>query len=92
MTERQESADIASSFNPGVGSLANAHGLEEVFWEQDADGKWGKKCVDQSVVKDLVAERTSPTAKAALESLLAAPAAVGGGTGKGKRKTKSAKL
>ncbi len=62
-------------------SLAIAHGLEEVFWEQDdrdrfqpkeePDGGWAP------IIKELVDERTSPAVKAALESLLTAPAPAG---------------
>ncbi|QDV62034.1 BREX-1 system adenine-specific DNA-methyltransferase PglX [Crateriforma conspicua] len=57
--------------------LAIAHGLEEVFWEQDdrerlqpkhePEGGW------QTVIERLVKERTSPAVKAALQSLLDAP-------------------
>jgi hypothetical protein len=54
-------------------SLAIAHGLEEVFWSEDADGKWNARTVPTRRVEDLVRERTSPAAKAALKSLLEAP-------------------
>ena len=76
-------------------SLAIAHGLEEVFWEQDAKGKWAAKDAPdegwESTINKLVAERTSPAVKAALDSLLNAPAP---GNGKktqriGKRRKKS---
>jgi hypothetical protein len=63
-------------------SLAIAHGLEEMFWEQDdrdrfqpkeePAGGWGP------VIKELVEERTSPAVKAALESLLEAPTPTSG--------------
>ena len=59
-------------------SLAISHGLEDVFWEQDdrdrfqpkeePDGGW------EPIIQKLVKERTSPAVKAALESLLDAPA------------------
>ncbi|MCP4888318.1 MAG: hypothetical protein GY904_17100 [Planctomycetaceae bacterium] len=62
-------------------SLAIAHGLEDVFWEQDdrdrfqpkeePDGGWEPR------IKELVNERTSLAVKAALESLLNAPAPAG---------------
>ena len=56
-------------------SLAIAHGLEDVFWEEGADGKWTAREEPTRPVDELVAERTSPAVKAALESLLSAPAA-----------------
>ena len=59
-------------------SLAIAHGLENVFWFEDADGKWKKRQVPVRPVEELVRERTSPAVKAALKSLLEAPAANGG--------------
>ena len=59
-------------------SLAIAHGLEDTFWQQDdrdrfqplkePEGGWGP------VIKKLVEERTSPAVKAALNSLMEAPA------------------
>ena len=55
-------------------SLAIAHGLEDVFWEEDDGGKWHEKTVSKEVVQQLIEERTSPAVKAALEDLLSAPA------------------
>ncbi len=68
-------------------SLAIAHGLEEVFWEQDEKDKWVKrkppeatsKAGWQPTIERLVAERTSRQVKDALANLLAAPTAEGGG-------------
>lgn len=68
-------------------SLAIAHGLEEVFWEQDDKDKWVKrkppeatsKAGWQPTIERLVAERTSRQVKDALANLLAAPTAEGGG-------------
>jgi hypothetical protein len=68
-------------------SLAIAHGLEEIFWEQDEDEKWVKrkppeesgKAGWQPTIDRLVAERTSRQVKDALANLLAAPTAEGGG-------------
>jgi len=58
-------------------SLAIAHGLEDVFWQQDEKGKWVAmdKPEDSwdTVIEELVIERSSPAVKAALESLLSAP-------------------
>lgn len=54
-------------------SLAIAHSLEDVFWQVD-DGKWKPRKVDDKKVAELIAERTSPAVKAALKSLLDAPA------------------
>jgi hypothetical protein len=58
-------------------SLAIAHGLEEVFWVEGADGKWTRRARPTRPVEELVAERTSPAVKAALADLLAAPAPAG---------------
>jgi hypothetical protein len=55
-------------------SLAIAHGLEEVFWEEDAEGKWKPKKVAKEVVCRLIAESTSAAVKSALDDLLRAPA------------------
>jgi hypothetical protein len=65
-------------------SLAIAHGLEDVFWLEGADGKWTRRARPTRSVDDLVAERTSPAVKAALADLLEAPPPAGGG--KGRRK------
>ena len=60
-------------------SLAIAHGLEEIFWEQDDRDRFQPKAKPDSgwqpVIDQLVKERTSPAVKAALKSLLEAPAA-----------------
>ncbi|MFC5771706.1 type II restriction endonuclease subunit M [Thauera sinica] len=53
-------------------SLAIAHGLEEVFWHEDASGSWQKQQVDETTVQKLIDERTSATVKAALKDLLSA--------------------
>ncbi len=58
-------------------SLAIAHGLEDVFWVEGKDGKWSARPAPTRPVEELVRERTSPAVKAALESLLNAPAPVG---------------
>jgi hypothetical protein len=54
-------------------SLAIAHDLEDVFWEKDADGKWAARREPTRPIAELVAERTSPAVKDALESVLSAP-------------------
>jgi hypothetical protein len=59
-------------------SLAIAHGLEEVFWVEGADGKWTARKAPARPVEELVRERTSAAVKAALKSLLEAPVATGG--------------
>jgi hypothetical protein len=58
-------------------SLAIAHGLEDSFWFEDADGTWRQREVAEAMVKQFIAERTSTTVKAALQDLLAAPAPLG---------------
>jgi hypothetical protein len=65
-------------------SLAIAHGLEDVFWAEGADGKWAKRARPTRPVEELVAERTSPAVKAALADLLAAPAPAAAGRGRGR--------
>ena len=66
-------------------SLAIAHGLEDVFWVEGADGKWAKRARPTRSVEELVAERTCPAVKAALADLLAAPAPAAGGRGRGRK-------
>lgn len=53
-------------------SLAIAHGLEDVFWHEDASGTWHKSRVEEATVQKLIAERTSTTVKSALKDLLSA--------------------
>jgi len=68
-------------------SLAIAHDLDAVFWEEDArTGKPVSKKVAETEIAKLVAERTSPAVKAALESL---QSALGGGGNK-REETKKA--
>lgn len=74
-------------------SLAIAHGLEDVFWEEDAAGKWrvrvqGAGFRVQEVIDGLVRERTSAAVKDALKSLLDAPAPI---TGRGGARKSSAR-
>jgi hypothetical protein len=59
-------------------SLAIAHGLEDVFWFEDDDGKWQPREVAPEKVRALVEQRTSPAVKDALQKLLDAPAPKGG--------------
>ncbi len=54
-------------------SLAIAHGLEDVFWVE-TDGKWKPRSRPTRSIDELVRERTSPAVKAALKSLIDAPA------------------
>jgi len=67
-------------------SLAIAHGLEEVFWVEEEDGKWKPRVAPTRAVDGLVRERTSIAVKAALQSLLEVPAASAAGSrGRGRR-------
>ena len=62
-------------------SLAIAHDLEDVFWEQGTDSNWSARLIPARPVDELIRERTSPAVKDALRSLLSAPtAAIGGST------------
>ncbi len=54
-------------------SLAIAHELEDVFWQEDAGGKWLPKIVSEDGIAVIVAERTSAAVKGALKDLLEAP-------------------
>ncbi len=56
-------------------SLAIAHGLEDVFWIEGADGKWQPRKAPTSPEADLIRERTSPAVRAALQSLASVPRA-----------------
>jgi hypothetical protein len=55
-------------------SLAIAHDLEHVFWEEGADGKWQPVKLPQAEIDRLIDARTSAAVKAALRGLLDAPA------------------
>jgi hypothetical protein len=59
-------------------SLATAHGLDEVFWDEDEDGKPKSKKVTKPEIQKLITDRTSPAVKEALQNLLEAPTAGGG--------------
>ena len=63
-------------------SLAIAHGLDNIFWYEDIDGKWHRRNVQPSEVKALIKERTSPAVQEALKKLLEAPAPRVGGAGR----------
>lgn len=56
-------------------SLAIAHGLEEVFWQEDPEkpGKWIARKVTELELRGLIAERTSAAVKAAVDSLVELP-------------------
>ena len=71
-------------------SLAIAHELDAFFWVEDPkSGKWISRKRKEADIRTLIAERSSPAVKAALESLLTAPAPSGGTAKKG-RKAKTA--
>ncbi len=71
-------------------SLAIAHGVEDVFWAEGADGKWKPRTTPSMSVDQLVSERSSSAVKAALKSLLDAPTASGTGRARGRRAAASA--
>ena len=54
-------------------SLSIAHGLQDVFWFEDDDGKWKPRKTPTRPVNELIAEKSSAAVKAALKSLLDAP-------------------
>jgi hypothetical protein len=47
-------------------SLAIAHGLEDVFWTEDEDGKWQSREEPTTDVDELIQKRTSTAAKDSL--------------------------
>jgi hypothetical protein len=59
-------------------SLAIAHGLDKIFWEEDEAGRARPRKVTNAEIQKLIADRTSPAVKEALQSLLTAPVAGGG--------------
>ena len=67
-------------------SLAIAHGLDEIFWQEDpkAPGKSFAVKVPAAKLEQLIAERTSPAVKAALELLVSAGTGVIGSGKKNK--------
>ena len=69
-------------------SLAIAHGLEDVFWFEDDDGKWKPREKPEKSIAKFVSERTSTAVKAALKRLLDAPEPTSGA--KRSRKPKAA--
>jgi len=71
-------------------SLAIAHGLESDFWVEGSDGKWKPRTTPVNAVEELVRERSSPAVKAALKSLLDAPAASGNARARGGRRAATA--
>jgi len=75
----------------GDRSLAIAHDLEDEFWYEGGDGKWCQRDVDDSRIKTIVEERTSPAVKAALEDLLSAPAPVTTNAKRGRKRSSSKK-
>jgi len=53
-------------------STAIAHGLEEVLWEENEDGKWKRRTDARQQILQLAAERRSPAIEAALEAFVRA--------------------
>ncbi|MGH8655725.1 MAG: hypothetical protein ACREYE_27695, partial [Gammaproteobacteria bacterium] len=60
-------------------SLAIAHGLDDVFWMEDAGGKWKPRPEPKCPIEELVRKRTSSAIKVALKSLIEAPAIAAAG-------------
>jgi hypothetical protein len=70
-------------------SLAIAHGLEEVFWVENKEGKWVARENPTRSIEEIVRERTSPAVRAALDGLLQAPVAQNGGVRSRNRRTRA---
>lgn len=64
-------------------SLAIAHGLEDAFWAEGADGKWARRSRPTRSIDDIITGLDKPAVKAALADLLGAPPPTGG-TGRGR--------
>ena len=54
-------------------SLAIAHGLDTVFWDESEGGKAQPRNISAAEVQALIAQRSSPAVKAALAALAEAP-------------------
>lgn len=54
-------------------SLAIAHGLEGTFWHADESGVWHQREVDETMMKTLIAARTSSAVKSVLGQFVTAP-------------------
>ena len=67
-------------------SIAIAHGLESVFWEQDDDGKWQPRDVPEDELQELIDARSSSAVKAARDDLLSAPVPGGSSLASGTRR------
>jgi hypothetical protein len=63
-----------------------AHDLEEVFWHEDADGKWHKRTVPAEDIKRLIADRSSEAVRAARDALVALPGPSAGKRGRGRKR------
>lgn len=68
-------------------SLAIAHDLEDIFWEEDDKGKWHPRTVESATIENLIQEHTSPAVKDALKRLLEAPEPGGNRSRRTRRKT-----
>ncbi len=87
----QESESPLQPGREGFQCFVIAHGIEEVFWVEGSEGKWTARKAPSRTVDELVRERNSPAVKAALKSLLEAPAATGdSGRGRGGRRRAAA--
>ena len=67
-------------------SFAICHGLEQAFWYETDSGKWKARKVDREQLDELIEERSSTAVKAALDSLLNAPAPSGGSKRRGRNR------
>jgi hypothetical protein len=72
-------------------SLAIAHGLEDVFWVEDAGEKWRARAKPTTPVVELVKARTSAAVKDALRSLMETPKSAGIARAAGKRAARASK-
>lgn len=78
------------AIDEALGALHEIHGSRiagVIFLGFSNGGKWQPRNVDQAAVERLIEERTSPAVKAALKSLLDAPAPGNGRTKKTRRTT-----
>jgi hypothetical protein len=70
-------------------SLAIAHGLEERLWQETNNGNWLPRQLSEADLQTLIAERSNPAVKSALERFLAAPPPVAPTRSRASRSTRA---
>lgn len=69
-------------------SIAIAHGLDDIFWFEEKDGKWKPRHTPTQPITEVIKARTSPAVKTALQTLVEASQSPSGRSrGHGSRKS-----